>query len=203
VRGALLHVDRVASGDVALAQNPQVCAWPAGSRKALEKLGVVHPQAKLETGQPRLADLEQRRADSPLLADHRLRDGEASNREILPEGAWIERAFELGLPPFGVLDRVRVDSLVRSAVDCPVGLIVTAQINAAQRDSALDRVFPDRRQDGVAVRVDRTRHADVHRLDRAGIGGRGAGHFSSGSQGTGIGICRAESEREPRGDVNQ
>jgi hypothetical protein len=75
---------------------------------------------------------------------------------------------ELGLPPLGVLDCIGVDSLVRPAVNRPVSLIVTTQIDATYRYPALRRVFPDRGQDGVAVYVDRRRRTDVYRSGGGG-----------------------------------
>jgi hypothetical protein len=167
VCGAAQHVDLVAGADVALVYDAQVGARSARRGEALEKARIAHPQTELEARQTRLRDLQHGAPHGPPLADHRVRDGKPAHRQVLAEGAGAQRGCELCLPPLGVLGRVGVDGLVGPAVHGPIGLVVTAQVHAAQRDPPVDRALPDRRPDGVAVDLHRARLAHVHRLDAA------------------------------------
>src|SRR5205807_6261510 len=91
---------------------------------------VAHPHPELETGETRLGHLEQRGADPPPLADHRAAHVEAAHREVLAEGGRIERDAEAGAPPAVVLDRVRIDRLVRAAVDAEVRLAAAGDVRS-------------------------------------------------------------------------
>ena len=136
--------------------------------KRLQERRVAHPQAELEAREPRLDDLEQRRPDPPALADERARDVDALGGQVLAERGGAERAAELVLPAPDLLDRVRVDRLVRAAVHGPVGLVVAVEVDAADGDAARDRVLPDRGLDHAPPAVDRARAPDVDADDACG-----------------------------------
>src|SRR5450432_3625350 len=159
--GAARDLDLVARGDVTLPQDPQVRARTLSCREPLEKSRVSHPQTELEAWEPWLRDLQQHAAERPLLSDHSLRYRQAADREVLTERRLTERAPEFPFPPLDVLARVRVDRLVRATVNGPIRLIVPVEVHATQRDSAGDRVLPNRGQHGVAVHLHGARHADV------------------------------------------
>ena len=86
-----------------------------------------------------------------------------SHGEVLAEGPGLERVPELGRPPVVVLDRVRVDRLVGTAVDAAVGLVVTVEVDAAHRDPARDRRLPDAGLDRAPVPLDAPDRTHVHR----------------------------------------
>jgi hypothetical protein len=159
-------MDRVAGTDVALAHDAEVGAHASLVLKALRESEVVHANAELEAGKSRLCDLEDRRADLPVLADDRLPEVDAFDGEILAELA-RRRHHAVVVPPcVVVLARVGVDGLVRSAVHLAIGLVVAVEVDAADRDAAIDRVLPDRRRDDLS--------SPEHLADRTDVDGQHA-----------------------------
>src|SRR5581483_5256179 len=111
---------------------------------ALDEARVVHPLRELPAGDARRCDLEQDRADGPAFADQGVGDVDAARGEVLAEGAGNERATELAGPPVVVLAGIGVHSLVGTAVDAAVGLVVAPDVHAADGHAAADRLLPDR-----------------------------------------------------------
>src|SRR4051812_36401537 len=162
VVGAAGDLDLVAGADLALAHDAQVRARSLRPCEALEHLRVAEAQAELEARKARLADLELDRAEPPALADQRPAHVDARDREVLAERARPELDAELALPPRGVLARVRVDRLVRAAVDAAVGLVVAGEVHALDPHAVVDRRLADRALHGPAAALaDRLRAADV------------------------------------------
>src|SRR5258708_6387197 len=69
VRRRWINVDRVARGDVAVADNSQVGAAAPGPFETLDKAWVAHAHPELEAGRSGLGHLEHARANSPPLTD--------------------------------------------------------------------------------------------------------------------------------------
>jgi hypothetical protein len=142
--GAVAYVNLVARAELARGNDAKVGAGTTGAREQPDHLRVAEPQAELEARLPRLADLELDGPDRPALADHGAGDVDAREREVLAEGAGLERAAEPSGPPGGVLGCVGVDGLVGTAVDAPVGLVVAVDVDAGDPDTMVDRRLPDR-----------------------------------------------------------
>src|SRR5207253_2822267 len=96
VLGPLDHLDLVAGADLALLENPQVAAGTAGLGEALLKSGLADLVAQLEAGNARKADLEERRADPPLLSDLRAGEVEPLHGQVFAEGSRRHLAVEFG-----------------------------------------------------------------------------------------------------------
>src|SRR4051794_1034423 len=170
-----LHLDAVAGAELALLEDLEVGAGARGLAEASDEGGILHPQPELEARQPGLDDLQQRRPDAPALAEQRARDVEPLDGEVLAERAGPQVAAELRLPRARLLDGVRVDRLVGTAVHGAVRLVVAVEVHAPPRDAAVDRVFPDGGADRAPAGGDGARAPDVDRQD-AGELRDGAGH---------------------------
>jgi hypothetical protein len=165
VVGSVDELDRVSGAHRTGYDDREVGARTPGTGEAPREQWVGVAQPELEARQPRLADLQHRAADRPPLADSRPAHVDAAQREVLAEGAGTKWSTELPLPPGRVLERVRVDGLVRTAVNGPVGLIVASQVHSLERDGSCDRVLPDRGRDRALSDTDRTDLADIDALD--------------------------------------
>src|SRR5204863_9829644 len=123
--------DGVARTDVAFTDDAQIRTHATLGLKPLRKTWVPHADAELEAGKARLRDFQQRRPDLPALADQRVDEIDAFDRQVLAEqsGRGVHRVSIA--PPVVVLARVGVHRLVRPTVHLAIGLIVPVEIDAA------------------------------------------------------------------------
>src|ERR687892_1822456 len=103
VAGPVHHLHRVAGGDVALLQDAEVGAGPAGGRELPREPLAAHADAQLEAGRTWLGDLEQGRAGPPALPDHGAADVDAADGQVVPEGPGAQLVAEFSAPPLVVL----------------------------------------------------------------------------------------------------
>ena len=133
--------------------------------KRRRKRRVVHAHAEAPARDARFGHLEDGRADRPSLAHERPVDVDAFGREVLSELGPGKRAPDLLLPPAGILDRVRVDRLVGTAVRLAIRLVVTGEIDPGNRDAAGNRRLPDRAAGRTAVVLEHAGAADADGKD--------------------------------------
>ena len=173
-------LDRVARLDLALLDDPEVEAGAMVRDQQRRHLRLVHPEAEPVAGDPRLADLEQRRADAVAVPDADLVVGQAFDREVLAELAVREVvAFEELRPVAVGFDLVDVHGAVDAAVPLQVALPVAVDVEAADHLRPVNRAFPDAGVDGPAFPLDVLRQADVDRQQPTHGGGRCHGLFGA------------------------
>jgi len=165
VIGSVDDLDRIAGAHVPLAQDGEVGAGAVGLRERAQEARIAHPQAELVARRARLANLEQRAADGPALADPRRAHVDAARRQVLAEGRRAEVATQALRPPRRVLRGIRVHRLVGAAVDRSIGLVVAGHVHPAHRDAPTHGLLPDRRADHAVADAHVTWTADVDRED--------------------------------------
>ena len=163
-------LDLVAGAELALGDDPQVGARPARLGEALDhRAGRRSAMPSFEHGSrgwqtsSSTVPIRQR---SPITAPVTSTPSVVRFSPNIPGG---DVAAELLRPPRRVLARVRVDRLVGTAVDAPVGLVVAGEVDALDAHAALDRRLADRAHQRPAA-------ADRDLLRPADVDGDEAGH---------------------------
>ena len=126
------------------------------------ELGLAHPQADPEAGDPRLGDLELRRPDPVAVADADLLVAQVVDGEVVPELAVLEPVPAEELLPVAVgVELVDEHGALLAAVARQVALSVTVDVELAGHARPVDRTFPDPGVDGSALPLDVLGQADV------------------------------------------
>ena len=111
--------------------------------------GSIHPDAEPVARHARLADLEQRRADSVPVANADLMVGEPVDREVLAELTVREVvAMHLLAPVLVRLELIHVNGSVHSSVTLQIALPVTVYVQTPDSSRPGDRLLPDTRENG-------------------------------------------------------
>src|SRR6266403_785499 len=153
--------------DAQVASGPHCLAEPAWKRL------VVHPHSKPPAGDPRLGNLEDCSPDLPVLSTQGVVDLDPFRSEVLAELSVRERTADLPFPPAFVLDRIRVNRLVESAMCLAIRLAVAFQVDAASRDPPGHRRFPDRALGGMTAILEPAYPTDVDRENLSGVSRHG------------------------------
>src|SRR5512140_3732336 len=162
MRRPVRHVHDVALADVALLYDPEVRTHASCGHEAPRKVRIVHAHADLEARKSRLRSLEHRRSDRPTLPRDDAGQIHSLRGEILPEQAGRRVPSLRVAPVVVILARVRVHGLVATAVHGSVGLVVTAEVHATERDSPAHGRFPDRARDSPPAPLHFSHLPDVH-----------------------------------------
>src|SRR5581483_6810998 len=177
VSGSVDDLDGVTGANLTRFYDPQVRPAPARRRKALQEPWLAHPDPELETREPRLGHLEQRRPYPPALADLGGAEVDPNHGEVLTERTRRERlGAQLDAPPFVVLMRLRIHGSVGPAVTRAIGLIVAIEIHTPQGHAPCYRVLPDRSRHRPLPVPHSSRKADIH-LDEGCAGGPAQGRL--------------------------
>jgi len=167
--------DAVSRSDFAFLDYSKIKAWPMMRDQQRRHLGVIKSQPDFVAGNARLADFEDRTANPEPVADTDFIIREAFDREILAEITVNEiRSAKIFLPiaiGSGLIDH---DGPLFSTVARKIGLSVPGQIESSNKDSAIYRLLPNRRSDGLSapfhvlwqsdIDGDDSVHADLPRL---------------------------------------
>ncbi len=162
VQRVVHHLDGVPRAEVAVLDHAQVRTRAVGLREPAHPALLAEPAAEGLAGRAGLRDLQQGRADPPVLTDHGAVHVQAADPQVLAEQPRRDLAVQLGAPVVGVLLGVGVDRLVEAAVAGAVGLHVRVQAVGPHLDPPLHGTLVDRRDaHGAGIRMQ-----DVHATDR-------------------------------------
>ena len=154
----------VARLNVALFEHAEVEARTAVGNEERSHARLVHPDPDPIAGDPRLGDLEERRADAIPVADADLVVAKPLDREVLAELAEGEVvAMHLVLPVPVRVELVHVHGPLLASVTLQIALAVTVDVQTPDGARSLDRLLPDSREDGPPLPRDLPRQPDVDR----------------------------------------
>jgi hypothetical protein len=156
--------DRIAGADVSFLDHPEIkTRTPVGDHEG-RHWRVPHTDSQLKTGDPRLRYFKDGGADTIAIPDANFRVGEPFDRKVLPELAVAESgSLQSPLPISIRVELVHHDRTLLAPVAGEVCLPVTRQVQATDRDAALDRLLPDRCLDASSLPLDFPGQADIHR----------------------------------------
>ena len=158
----LHHV--VARPNVALFEHAEVEARTAVGHEERGHARLVHPDPDPVAGDPRLGDLEERRADAIPVADADLVVAEPLDREVLAELAEREVvAVHLVLPVPVRVELVHVHGPLLASVTLQITLAVAVHVQTPDGARPVDRLLPDAREHGLPLPRDLPRQPDVDR----------------------------------------
>ena len=164
LRAALDPLHHVAGPDLPLLEHPEVEAGTAVCDQQRGHPWLAHPDSDAVTGDPRLADLEQRRTDAVTVTDADLVVREPLHGEILAELPVGEIVAAEELLPVAVrVDLVDEHRAVDAAVPLKVALAVAVDVEAANHPATVNGVLPDPGVNDPAFPFDVAGDADVHR----------------------------------------
>jgi hypothetical protein len=173
LRTALEAFDRVAGSDFLLLEYPEVETRPAVCDEQRGHARLVHPDAEAIARDPRLADLEQRRADLVAVTDADLVVRETLHGEVLAELPVGEIVAAEKLLPVAIgLDLVDEHRAVDATVPLQVALAIAVDVKAADRPATADGVLPDAGVDSSPLPANVPGRADVDRQEPASGGKR-------------------------------
>lgn len=164
--------DFVAGGNVALTLDLEIKAGAAAGEKAADDVRRMEFYTELKTGNAGLSDDDFRGADGEAITEVNGIFEEALGGEIFAEAAHGEIVdAEFTFPESVVFDRIAVGGFQRTAVDGEVGLAVTIEVEAAERNATLDGLLVNAGGDSAAVPIDHARlsNGDGKDLHRASI----------------------------------
>src|SRR6266700_3750242 len=150
-RRTVHHPRLVGRADRTRGDNAQVSTGPPGRGEPLDPAIFTQPRLERDARDARACDLHNRRADLPLLADHRSGDVEAHGGDVLAKLPVPELAPEPLHPPVQVLAGIGVHRLFPAAVVLGVGLLVAVKPEEADPDPARGRALVYRGPGGPAV----------------------------------------------------
>ena len=139
--------DGIACRDPAGTEHAEVGAGRPAAANRLRNPGSFTQAERSVQGDARHPDLDQHAgpplADAPPFSDDRAGDIEPDRREFLSEEPRRDLSVELSRPPCGILARMCVERLVRTAVVPRVALRVAREAEHAGMAGTIDRSFDD------------------------------------------------------------
>jgi hypothetical protein len=133
------HPYLIASSNITLNEDSQVCSGSQRLGKTTNKHLIVHPDSKSPTRHPWFGYLENNGSDRPALSDKRVVDLDPLRRQVLAKLAVLERSAKLLFPPPRVFDGICIDRLIRASVRLAIRLLVSFEIYTSGSNTTVDR----------------------------------------------------------------